>query len=93
MSKNLIPKDWGDHPPKIIILGDANLAILKGFKATAERKGGLIRGKSRLVITIPDLSFATAERLVAELKPLPPEEIREFKNKLPIGDHPIVLTF
>lgn len=73
---NLIPKKW-DNPPKIIILGDVNLAILKGFKATVERKGGLVRGKSRLVVTIPDLSFTTAERLVAELKPLPPEEITE----------------
>lgn len=71
MAKNIVPHrtDFSElsRPTKTIFLDDANLATLKGYKATVICKGCLF-GKPEIVVAISGLSVRGAERLFSDLK-------------------------
>jgi hypothetical protein len=83
----LIPKSFGKIKEcKIIILGDKNLEILKGYKAEVTKKLSVLpdsypRHHAYVTITITGLSNKAANALEESLIQLPPEEWTEIIKK------------
>jgi len=75
----LIPKNYGEKDCVVIMLGDGNLSILKGYKAEVTKELSILPDKyprhhASVSITITGLSNKTANYLVANLEPLSKEE-------------------
>ena len=87
MSQGLVPKSWGKGPEcQVIMLGDKNLEILKGYKAEVTKNLSVLpdvypRHHASISITITGLSNKAAKDLFDSLNPLPPEELTELIKK------------
>jgi hypothetical protein len=81
--QGIIPKSFGKIKDcKIIILGEKNLEILKGYKAEVTTDLSVLPGHHASVsITITGLSNKAAKALEASLVPLPEEEVTEVLQK------------
>lgn len=83
----LIPKDYGTNDECIVImLGDKNFEVLKGYKAEVLMHKSVLPDKlsfqrAYLTITITGLSNKGAENIFNSLVQLPPEELTEFVKK------------
>jgi hypothetical protein len=83
----IMPKNLGTvENCKVIILGDKNLAILKGYKAEVTKQLSVLpdsypRHQSSVTITITGLSNKAAKLLEESLVPLPEEEVTEVLRK------------
>ena len=85
--QGIIPKSFGKIKDcKIIILGEKNLEILKGYKAEVTTDLSVLpdsypRHHASVSITITGLSNKAAKALEASLVPLPEEEVTEVLQK------------
>jgi len=81
--QGIIPKSFGKIKDcKIIILGEKNLEILKGYKAEVTTDLSVLpEHHASVSITITGLSNKSAKALEASLVSLPEEEVTEVLQK------------
>ena len=84
MTPELMPKNFGkDENCIVIMLGDTNLDIIKGYKAEVTKNLSILHSKDHasINITITGLSNKGADYLFESLNPLPPEELTELLKR------------